>query len=73
MTLRWARDCGVRRGLFARVQDILFHSLRDGTDAAAQAEPRVTPTFLGFSKIPRIKCPLFLIYLHLFSIKESVT
>lgn len=73
MTLRWARNCGVRRGLFAGVQDTSFHSLRDGTEAAAEAEPRVTPTLLGFIKIPRINRLLFLIYLHLFSIKESVT
>lgn len=58
-------------GLFARVQDNLFHSLRDRQKQLHRWSQESHPTLIGVIKIPWINLPLFLIYLHLFSIKET--
>lgn len=65
------RSPKVARGLFAGVQDNLFHSLRDRQKQLHRRSQESHPTLIGFIKIPQISLPLFLIYLHLFSIKET--
>lgn len=55
-------------------QDTLIPSLRDQAEAAAawwRLSQESHPTFSGCIQITRINFPLFLIYLHLFSINES--